>query len=43
MMKDPQLMRESGMTTNGIATKGMESASGSGSQIHRVFEMREGG
>jgi hypothetical protein len=43
MVKDQQLMREYGMTTNGIATKGMESASRSGSQIHRVFEMREGG
>jgi hypothetical protein len=30
MVKDQQLMRESGMTTNGIAMKGMESASGSG-------------
>jgi hypothetical protein len=32
MAKDQQLMRESGMTTNGIAMKGMESASVSGSQ-----------
>lgn len=29
MVKDQQLMRESGMTSNGISTKGLESASGS--------------